>query len=162
MESQDLLRKIRTFLRHTKLVHFLFVTPRNIFRSVRARFFNKPWWPMKLFYHHEKCKVDFSRREHPRNTNRSSFPFLSSFLPFPFFLFLFHLLYYSSFSSAFHESSRSWKRTRVRVMRVFLRHRLLVKMQNGVENFFRSSRRYLDLDRNVREVRYEVAVSPFT
>lgn len=152
MEFQDLLRKIRTFLRHTKLVHFLFVTPRNIFRPVRARFFNKPWWPMKLFYHHEKCKVDFSRREHPRNTNRSSFPFLPS--SFSFFPFSFLSLYYSFFSSAFHESSRSWKKTRVRVMRVFLRHRLLVKMQNGVENFFRSSHRYLDLDRNVREVRY--------
>lgn len=93
MDFQDLLRKIRTFLRHTKLVHFLFVTPRNIFRPVRARFFNKPWWPMKLFYHHEKCKVDFSRREHPRNTNRSSFPFLPFFFP-SFFLFLFSFFFF--------------------------------------------------------------------
>lgn len=36
-----------------------FVTKHLSVYSVRARFFNKPWWPMKLLYHHEKCKVDF-------------------------------------------------------------------------------------------------------
>lgn len=89
MEFQDLLRKTR-FLRHMKPVHFLFVTPRNIFRpvySVRARFFNKPWWPMKLFHHHEKCKVDF----HAANTRGIPIDLFSlpSFLPFFLFFFFF-------------------------------------------------------------------------
>lgn len=34
MEFQDLLRKVRTFLRHMKPVHFLF-SSRNIFRYIR-------------------------------------------------------------------------------------------------------------------------------
>lgn len=120
MEFQDLLRKIRTFLRHMKPVHFLF-SSRNIFRYIRfvlvfstnlGGLWNSPW----------KMQSRFSRREHPRNTNRSLFPI---FLLFSFFSLT---LYYSSFLSAFHESSRGRRR-------VFHRHRLLVKMQNGVENF---------------------------
>lgn len=74
--------------------------------------------------HHEKCKVDF----HAANTRGIPIDLFS--LPSFSFFFPLSLYYSSSFSSAFHESPRG-KRRRA----VFHRHRLLVKMQNGGENF---------------------------
>lgn len=133
-----------------KPVHFLFVTPRNIFRFLYIRFVlvfsTNLRWPMKLFSPPWKMQSRFSRREHPRNTNRSLFPsFLPSFSFFLSFIFILFFLFFIRFPRV-----ASWQKK----TRGVPPPQVACKNAEWRREFFRSSRRYPDPGRNVREVRY--------
>lgn len=130
-----------------KPVHFLFVTLRNIFRFLYIQFVlvfsTNLRWPMKLFSPPWKMQSRFSRREHPRNTNRSLFP---SFLLFFFsFIFILFFLFFIRFPRV-----ASWQKK----TRGVPPPQVACKNAEWRREFFRSSHRYPDPGRNVREVRY--------
>lgn len=88
----------------------------------------------------------FSRREHPRNTNRSLFPsFLPSFSFFLSFIFILFFLFFIRFPRV-----ASWQKK----TRGVPPPQVACKNAEWRREFFRSSRRYPDPGRNVREVRY--------
>lgn len=85
----------------------------------------------------------FSRREHPRNTNRSLFP--SFLLFFFFFIFILFFLFFIRFPRV-----ASWQKK----TRGVPPPQVACKNAEWRREFFRSSHRYPDPGRNVREVRY--------